>query len=906
MRRLSLSRRSLAAVPLAALLLAGAGPAAAQAPADDAPTTNAVPRGGAGAILKPLAPPAPPPGPPAGITMPRALNYVDPDYPPAAKEADLEAQVILAIDVDKEGRVTKATVPAPVGHGFDEAAIEAARKLRFEPARRADGSPFAATIRFRYTFTLKRVPVEQKEAKASAVLAGTVLATGGDVPIAGAKVVLGPGGIEASTDEKGAFRFPDLAPGKYTVSITAQGYRGFDAAEELAPGESRELKYRLAPNASGVLEVVVRGDRPPREVVKRTLEQREIARIPGTNGDALKSLQSLPGVARPPGLLGVLIVRGSAPQDTQTFIDGTPVPIIYHFGGLSSVVPTEVLEKIDFYPGNFSSQYGRVQGGIVDVGLRAPKSEYHGLAQIDLIDARLLFEGPIPGLPGWTFLAAGRRSYVDTWLGKVLEKAGAGTTSAPVYYDYQFLVAKNPTPDSSFRVALFGSDDAFKTIVERPSASEPAAAGSFGIHTAFMRLQTRYQNNLPSGDKVNAVVSFNRDTIDFGIASLFFRLDFRSVSGRFEYTKKLARGMILDAGVDMLAGYYDVNVRLPAPNVPGQPSNGPFSTRAPVEQHLTGGTYQPAAYLEMELTPDPNVRVVPGVRLDYLNLTKEYAFSPRLNGRFDLKKDFPRSTLKAGLGIYHQPPAFQEVSSAFGNPKLKSNRAIQYALGFEQEITKQLDVSVEGFYKQLDNLVVSRASPSGAGVQYTNDGTGYVVGSEVLLRYKPDDRFFGWLAYTLSRSVRRDAPGADEHLVSFDQTHILTVLGSYRLGHGWEIGARFRLVSGNLVSPSVCNPLGGACDASRTNALFSGASGVYVPIPLAGPASERLPMFHQLDIRLDKTWKFKSWQLSTYLDVQNAYNQANVESIAYNFNYTSRAYVAGLPILPSIGVRGEF
>jgi hypothetical protein len=263
--------------------------------------------------------------------------------------------------------------------------------------------------------------------------------------------------------------------------------------------------------------------------------------------------------------------------------------------------------------------------------------------------------------------------------------------------------------------------------------------------------------------------------------------------------------------------------------------------------------------------------------------------------------------VKAGVGLFQQPPQFQEVSSAFGNTKLKSNRALQYALGFEQEITKELEGSVEGFYKQLDNLVVSKLSASGASVEYTNDGTGYVVGTEVLLKFKPtpNGRFFGWLAYTLSRSVRRDSPTSAERLVPFDQTHILTVLGSYRLGHGWEIGARFRLVSGNLVTPNVCNPLADTCDPARTNALFNAGAGTYTPIPLTGPNTERLPLFHQLDIRVDKTWKFKSWQLSAYLDVQNAYNQGNVEAISYNFNYTGRAYVAGLPILPSIGVRGE-
>lgn len=894
------------ALPL--ILLLAPGRALAQQPPGDEPTTNAVPRGGAGAILKPEDKPANTPPPPTGITMPRPRNYTPPAYPPEAERAGIEGQVILTLDIDKQGKVTKAVVTEPGGHGFDEAALEAAKKLEFEPARKADGTPFAARIRYRYAFTLTRAPEKQQEApKTTATLSGNVLASGGDAAIAGAKVIVGPGNLEVTTDEKGAFSFTDLPPGQYTISVRAPGYQGLDTEESLAAGEATEVKYRLLA-AGGALEVTVRGDRPPREVVKRTLEQREIARIPGTNGDALKSLQSLPGVARPPGVLGVLIVRGSAPQDTQTFIDGTPVPLIYHFGGLSSVVPTELLDKIDFYPGNFSTQYGRVMGGIVDVGLRNPKSEYHGLAQIDLIDARLMFEGPIPGLPHWTFLAAGRRSYIDAWLGPTLKAAGAGVTQAPVYYDYQFMVATNPTPESTFRVTFFGSDDAFKLLLDEPPGNEPGLTGNIGLHTAFQRLQTRYTHDFANGDKINAVVSANRDNVDFGLSSLFFKLDLRTITGRFEYGKKIGKGARIDMGLDMMAGYYDVNVRLPPPPVPGQPPSGPFSTRAPVEQHLTGAVVLPAAYAEMELTPLPRLRIVPGVRLDYFNANKEFTFSPRVNARFDIKKDYPRSTVKAGVGVFHQAPQFQEVSSAFGNPNLKSNRALQYSLGFEQQLTHEIEGSVEGFYKQLDNLVVAQAGASGASaLQYSNSGTGYVVGSEVLIKhkYRPGSRFFGWIAYTLSRSVRRDTPTSEERLVSFDQTHILTVLGSYRLGHGWEIGARFRLVSGNLVTPNVCNPLAETCDPARTNALFNGASGVYVPIPVGGPATERLPFFHQLDLRVDKMWQFKRWKLSAYLDVQNAYNNANIEAIGYNYNFTRRSYVSGLPILPSIGVRGE-
>ena len=491
------------------------GQADPKAPPPPDTDTNSVPRGPGGALIKP--PPTPAPDAPAGqVTMPRPRNYTPPDYPPEAEKAGLEGTVTLQLDIDKQGKVTRATVVDPAGHGFDESAVAAAQKLDFEPGRRADGTPFAARILYRYSFTLKKVEpppdqVQAAEQKATQKLRGLILTSEGDAPIPGARIVISAANDQKESQEAtllGGFTFDDLPAGTVTVTIEAPGYAPLTVEETLAKGESTEVKYRLVPKGDG-LEVVIRGARPPREVVKRTLEQREISRIPGTNGDALRSIQSLPGVARPPGLAGLLLVRGSGPQDTQTFIDGTPVPLIYHFGGLSSVVPTELLEKIDFYPGNFSTQYGRVQGGIVDAGLRAPKDDgkYHGLAQLDLIDARVMFEGPIPLLKGWTFAVAGRRSWVDSWLGPVLRSAGASVTQAPVYYDYQAMIQTNPTPDSSFRIAAFGSDDALKLLLDKPSPGEPALSGNVGLHTAFQRVQARYRNDLPNGDKVGGVLA---------------------------------------------------------------------------------------------------------------------------------------------------------------------------------------------------------------------------------------------------------------------------------------------------------------------------------------------------------------------------------------------------------------
>lgn len=870
---------------------------------------------------RPVAPTAIPPKP-EDLTLPERTSEVQPEYTKEALDAAIRGSVFLKITIDVDGTVVAATVDQGLGHGLDESAIAAAKKLTFVPAKRK-GKPFRATIRYQFDFDFKERTVES--ARTTGALRVTILAKDDDAPLVTAKVRLAKVAAVALTapapstevpvDAKGGFVVPSLDVGEYRVAVSAEGFETLVVIEPIAANEENVAVYRLtrtakvaAAAAPGVIEIDVTGERPPREVTRRSIEKRELERIPGTNGDALRALQNLPGVARPPGLAGLLLVRGSAPQDTQTFIDGTFVPLIYHFGGLSSVVPTELLNRIDFYPGNFSARYGRATGGIVDAGLRAPRNDgFHGLVQMDLIDARGLIEGPIPDTnKKWSFAVAARRSYLDTWLGPVLEKAGAGVTQAPVYYDYQLILDGKPKTGHHVRTSFYGSDDGIELLLKQPSANEPGLSGSLGLKTQFQRAAMQYDVDLGEGSRFDSSLSVGRDLLQFSLGDLYFKVQSVSFYGRGEYTTRLARNATMHVGMDMLAGGYDVAVRLPAPPAPGQPPNQPFSTRTPQTFADRGMNYRPAGYVEMELTPTPRLRLVPGFRFDYDKFTKRNDFAPRFNARYVIRDTFPKTTAKFGAGVFYQPPTPQQSLPPLGTANLKSNRAVHYGLGVEQDVTRQVELSVEGFYKQLDNFVGQKPSASGTSAEYDNSVTGYVVGGELLMKYKADDKFFGWLAYTLSRSARQNGPNEPEYLVNFDQTHILTALGSYRLGGGWELGARFRLISGNLITPNVCNSAAIACDPTRIGGLFHGASGAYTAIPFGTTSSERLPLFHSLDIRVDKAWQFQAWKLSAYLDVQNTYNNQNTEGLSYNFNFTQRQYVSGLPILPSLGIRGDW
>jgi TonB family protein len=842
------------------------------------------------------------------ITPPSLKTDSPATYPRQALDAGVRETVTvkLTLTVDAQGRVLDVKPDTPVGHGFDEAAVAAARGLVFVPATK-DGKPMASRFKYAYTF-----------APPPGRLDGRVVSKRGDRPIAGAKIVLRDGsGAErtATTDEKGAFRFDDLPFGDYRVAVSAEGFVDQDASESIAPGQEVTELVRLAPVATPaavdagapaaneeVEEVIVRGEKPPREVTKRTLDQRELLRVPGSNGDALRALQNLPGIARPPGLAGLLIVRGSAPQDTQIFIDGTNVPLVYHFGGLSSVVPTEMLDRIDFYPGNFSTQYGRALGGIIDVGIRDPSPPcakgkprkgtvtdttpgatcgLHGLAQFDLIDFRALAEGPIA--KGWSFAAAARRSWMDTWLGPVLTATGAGVTAAPVYYDWQAMVQKDWSKNQQFRLLFLGSDDKVDILTKDTSATQPTLVGDVSFHTMFWRVQARYKQKLDKKTEARLVAAFGEDKIEFYLGNIYFTLDTLPLSGRAELSRKLFRGATANLGIDVTWTPYTVNAQLPLPPPPGQPAGGPFGSSPSVSTSETGSNYLPAAYAELELTPWRGGRIVPGVRLDYTKVTGRWDLAPRVVVRQDVGPAFPRTTLKGGVGVFYQAPLPQQSDPVFGQTGLVSERALQYSLGVEREFTRNIEVSLEGFYKQLDDLVET---------QNGNAGQGWVYGLETLIRYKPDKHFFGWIAYTLSQSLRKNTPDGPVRTAPFDQTHILTILGSYKLGHGWEVGARFRLVSGNPYTPN-------------TYGFYDANSGVYLPLTSFPPDNSRMPLFHQLDIRVDKTWKFRYWQLGVYADVQNVYNAGNVEGVSYNYSFTNQSYITGLPFLPSIGVRGE-
>ncbi|HEV8551540.1 MAG TPA: TonB family protein, partial [Polyangiaceae bacterium] len=489
------------------------------------------------------------------VTPPKLVKSVEPEYPEAAREKRLEPSIVLALGIDEQGHVTHVEVVESAGAGFDEAMVAAAKQFEFVPAHRGD-KPVRSKVLYKHQFQAPPAEVAAAPLPPPRLVGRARIAETRE-PLAGAHVSIfaGPRKVaELSTDGQGGFSTSALEPGTYKVVVEAEGFEPFSAEETLEPGQELEVSYQLVAADDEGTTVVVRGVRPSREVTRRTVSRRELTLSPGTRGDAFRAIENMPGVARSPALSGQLVVRGLGDQATPVFVDGLWLPTIYHFGGLSSVVPTEMLDEINFYPGNFSVRYGRSLAGVVDGHLRETRSDgkYHGLAQLDFIDARGMLEGPIPGVKGWNFIGGFRRSHVDAWLVPLVLKGNdTDLQAAPVYYDYQLIADTHPTAKSYLRIGFLGYDDHFRAVDPSSPSSGTTKAGN-----ASLGVGTIYENTLSAKTSLNITASVARSHQSFIFGNINFDTEALGVLTRGEVSYRMTPRATVRTGYDILLAPY--------------------------------------------------------------------------------------------------------------------------------------------------------------------------------------------------------------------------------------------------------------------------------------------------------------------------------------------------------------
>lgn len=630
-------------------------------------------------------------------------------------------------------------------------------------------------------------------------------------------------------------------------------------------------------------------DTPPQEATRRELEGEELTTMPGTRGDALRAIEVLPGVGRVPFASndGPPPLRGSGPEESRVLLDGVPVPLLYHFGGLTSFFNSHLLESVELRPGNHSSRFGRSSAGIVGAHVRSSSPErLRAALELSLLDNQAWVDAPVGG--DTSLALAARRSNIDLVFSELVPADTLRATAAPVYYDYQAVLRHQLSKTSRLRVLTYGSRDQMRLVLAKADSDDPALHGALEGRLEFHRLQAHWDAEFGKRFTQRLTVSAGPRTLLQNLGDLRGRMESTDLYGRGDWSVLIDDHLRADFGVDVESEFFSGTYSGPLPTVEGDlAGDDPLGTLEMTSLTRSLTLIRPGAYAELAYRPTNDVLLVPGVRTDFHGDAGRWSVDPRVSARWQVTHEF---AAKAALGTFTRPVAYYLLIPELGNPNAAPERTVQGSLGFEATPEERLSLDVDLFAKYWPNRIVS--TPGGEPPRFDNSGLGRAAGFEALLRTRPLPRMSSLLAYTLSRSQRYDgAPDPAWRLYEGDQTHNLSLVATYDLGAGWKVGGRFRYVTGVVETPVV-------------GAVYAAEFDQYRPI-YGAPGSRRGPAFHQLDVRVDKRWELGPVALTTYLEVLNAYNAENREGTSYAYDFSRSEAAYGMPIFPNLGVRGE-
>ena len=719
------------------------------------------------------------------------------------------------------------------------------------------------------------------ESADAAPVAGYVLDGETLAPVVGATIA-GPGAVSPTqSGDDGGFRFADVPGDNVTVTFTAPGYE--PATQEVVIGSEEPLS--LIMYKTGALgEVIELVGRAPKPVALGTqnLTTQELVRVPGGERDALAAIRGLPSVSTSPapGAQG-LILRGGSPDDSKFMIEGITIPRIYHVFNNTTIIPTRFIEAIEFSPGGFGAEEGRATSGVVSLTTASSLLQPNfAESTVSFLEVGGLFSTKLDRAGKWGVSGGFRRSTVDALLPLILPSdADVNFTTYPTYYDGQLRVDYRPTSQDRIAVLGIGSFDEIALVNSKPS---DGSFGSFGNSTTFGRLLTTWYHE---GKKLRnrAVLSVGADRLRIAIgATNKVDVDLVPVTFRDDVRIPWKTGQFR-AGVEATTENYKVDVLAPVPRAEGEPPIKPAEQPLLLYQNQFNRRYL-AAYVAVDLDLNKTLRITPSVRAEYFSRQQAGVLLPRLQ----LEQKFSWGSVKGAMGRYARGPDANAQGAA---TNLVPEIAAQYVLGVETPVVEGATVAVSGFYSRRSDLTSTlRGQTSVDGLPYFSLGSGRSYGLELLARYNKGD-WYGWIAYSLSRSERRDTADSQMRLSDFDQTHNASAVVS-RNWRSWKFSGRMSLLSGTPFT-------------DVTGASFDASADRYIP-SFGRVNGARLDLNHQLDLRAERTWTFKAWALTAFVDVANVYRNARVVQYNYNRDYTEREATTEFVPIPSLGARGVF
>ena len=683
-----------------------------------------------------------------------------------------------------------------------------------------------------------------------ATLTGTIEARGTRTPVPLAVVLDADGGTLAESDADGHFTAP-LPPGVHVLTLRASGHQALQVTETLKSAERVEVRYRLERLDVGWETVVrARRDEGPSRVELSRVELQEIA---GTQGDPFRVTMLLPGVSGIASGLSYPVVRGSQPAATGFFLDGVRIPQLYHLLAGPAVVHPDFIEKVDFFAGVLPSRYGRLLGGVIDGRLARPSSTVKVTASVDLLNAGAFVSVPLPSLNLHVTLA-GRVSYAGPIAAAVAKAVFRSTPETPYptpvvsFGDYQGRLEWT-APTGKLRVLALG-------VIDEAGARQDGP-GTFTalLTSSFHRLDLAWRQPAHGGQLEFGLLAGTerlgllgeRDGATFGQ----FLMSRQALQLRVRWQGALSEAVQLELGAEAerQSTTFDIDRN------PSATTGAAASFREPATTGALVGAFAEASWKTGRWSGQL------GFRLDGYFLDggpSRVAPEPRGVLRYTLTESIG---LRAGAALVHQAPTVLLNLPVTDLAGLRDGlqQAVKVEAGVDAQLPFDLEASGSVYWNQvtrpieysLEDLINNRTR---LGATHAAQGRGY--GLELMLRRRPQGRWFGWIAYTLQRSERYrtvydfddagDVTAVKNAWVpfEFDQAHVLHVTGGVVLPWNLHVSLGFHLNTGR--------PESGIISSRAMRPGVEGGSLLPTWVPESLTNEPRLPAFARLDARISQ------------------------------------------------------
>ena len=618
------------------------------------------------------------------------------------------------------------------------------------------------------------------------------------------------------------------------------------------------------PNENAPLEeLLVLGSKRQGDYTLITQDTEKLVDTAGAMGDPLSAIFALPGVIYSDGQKPA--VRGSSPSDNQFEVDFLPASYIFHEFGVS-IFSEYILHDFQMYSAGFGPEYNNATGAVFDVRLRQPENKpLSAILDLSMLRTGVFLEGGVTDSSA--FYLSYRQSMLDLFVSEEdISDDGINFTRVPKDRDYQAKYSWEINDNNRLTLSANGAgDDAEAEITDEVDfvASNPDFAGDAKVEEKYsgQSVLWEYANDKGTEFTLGYGLLDDESNLYWG-DSYVNEIRAKQSTLKARYSTALSESFRLNLGsqvANIEHNYFFDAMLFVCTEFQANCDENRTGERVTVRNeqerqevsHYLNGIWSPSDAWQFDV----------GVQYQTNDFTEEEFYHPRIAAAWNLK---PGTTLTAKAGRYNRFPDLETILPETGNPLLKSPTAKHYTLGIEQELDGGWSVSVEAYYKTLENL--PRAIPTddpNADLRYVNETEGKAQGLDLMLNKNRSDKWWGWIALSYGKSERTDLSTGETKDYNLDTPFIANWVMNYQFRPRFNIGWRWSIRSGQADTPIV---------GIQENPWFEDSV-----LPVYGdPFSERLPYYNRLDIRFQWDTTVFGKDAELIVDILNALNYANV------------------------------